>query len=277
MSVSKVFSPGISEFIVIEGIDLTEIKNFSEQLKEAEAEAKAALEAQSPDVPQETVAEMEKSVEREIAFEDLNTSKSELTPLIHNSTEDNSTKLEHSLSEDVKAEAIPDGDEEMVEITPSQPKEKLCFPDDASKDNSVRKLFSNNQEVSIDLTDSSDSENDSDMDLRSGPKSPQIKLKLNQMSNSTKIALPGFKKIDNIKTWIKQCSFILYYGGIDDEAKQVSHMCGRLPQPLQKTVILELSKGDDKDKTKMTVKHFEATLEKCCRKDNFEYEIMLKR
>ena len=97
---------------------------------------------------------------------------------------------------------------------------------------------------------------------------------MNQMTGSSKLNLPIFKESENIKTWVKQSKFILNHTGVTDERKQVGHMSSRLPAHLQRAVILEMSKLDDSE---VTVETFTDTLTRCCHKDNFEYENLLKK
>ena len=83
---------------------------------------------------------------------------------------------------------------------------------------------------------------------------------LGVMYSKPSFDLPCFQETDNIKSWIRQCKFILFFGGVKDQGKQVSYMSSRLPQPLQKTVIIELSKVGE-DASKMTLEHFETLTE----------------
>lgn len=134
-----------------------------------------------------------------------------------------------------------------------------------------------NSQKSEDVPDQSTDEQsrkDSSDSLDNEAEIPPKNHEMNQMTGSTKLTLPIFKESENIKTWVKQSKFILTHTGVTDERKQVGHMSSRLPDHLQRAVILEMSKLDDAE---ITLDTFTNTLTRCCHKDNFEYENLLKK
>ena len=117
-------------------------------------------------------------------------------------------------------------------------------------------------------TDSeSDSDGDEDTDV---PKVHQI----NSLSTGSKLKLPNFKETDNCEAWVDKCSFLMKMGGIKDTAKKVQLLCSHLPDPIQETVITELALLE---KEAITVEEFTRSLNKACKKNDLQYETLLKK
>jgi hypothetical protein len=118
-------------------------------------------------------------------------------------------------------------------------------------------------------TDSDSDDSDGDEDTNE-PKVHQI----NSLSTGSKLKLPDFKETDNCEAWVDKCSFLMKMGGIKDTAKKVQLLCSHLPDPIQETVITELALLE---KEAITVEEFTRSLNKACKKNDLQYETLLKK
>ncbi|CAG5101542.1 Oidioi.mRNA.OKI2018_I69.YSR.g17192.t1.cds [Oikopleura dioica] len=120
-----------------------------------------------------------------------------------------------------------------------------------------------------------DSKEHSQEEKTSDPKQPRVEVHhINTLSSNHKIKLSMFKETDNCEAWVRKCEFIINLGGVKNAFKKISHMCSHLPEPIQETVILELAELEE---NQITIQEFIKTLNKACRKNEFQYETLFTK